>query len=82
MPYPPVRKSVREKEGKSFDPDMRRIARYALGHTAVPRPATPGFRENEDLLRVALRGATTGADVEATVKAAAPKIDRELQKYR
>ncbi len=81
-PYPPVLKSVWEKEAKTFDSDMWRIARYELDHTAVPRPATPGFREYEDVLRVALRDITTGADVEATLKAAALKIDRELQKYR
>lgn len=81
-PYPPVLKSVWEKEARTFDSDMWRIARYELDHTALPRPATPGFREYEDILRVALRDITTGADVKATLSAAAQKIDRELQKYR
>ncbi len=81
-PYPPVLRAVWEKEAKAFDTDMWRIARHELDHTAVPRPATPGFREYEDVLRVALRDITTGADVKATLGAAAQKIDRELQKYR
>jgi multiple sugar transport system substrate-binding protein len=81
-PYPPVLRSIWEKEAATFDSDMWRIARHELDHTAVPRPATPGFREYEDVLRVALRDITTGADVKATLGAAAQKIDRELQKYR
>ncbi len=81
-PYPPVLKSVWEKEAATFSTDMWRIVRYELDHTAVPRPATPGFREYEDILRVALRDITTGAQVKATLAAAAQKIDRELQKYR
>lgn len=81
-PYPPVLRSVWEKEAATFATDMWRIVRYELDHTAVPRPATPGFREYEDILRVALRDITTGAEVKATLTAAAQKIDRELQKYR
>ncbi len=81
-PYPPVLKSVWEKEAATFSTDMWRIVRWELDHSAVPRPATPGFREYEDILRVALRDITTGADVKTTLAAAAQKIDRELQKYR
>jgi len=81
-PYPPVLKSVWEKEAKRFETDMWKIVRYELEHTAVPRPATPGFREYEDILRTALRDITTGADVKATLTAAAQKIDRELEKYK
>ncbi|MCX7630983.1 MAG: sugar ABC transporter substrate-binding protein [Geminicoccaceae bacterium] len=81
-PYPPVLKSVWEKEAHRFETDMWRIVRYELEHTAVPRPATPGFREYEDILRTALRDITTGADVAKTLTAAAQRIDRELEKYK
>lgn len=81
-PYPPVLKSVWEKEAKRFETDMWKIVRFELEHTAVPRPATPGFREYEDILRTALRDITTGADVAKTLSAAAQRIDRELEKYK
>lgn len=81
-PYPPVLKSVWEKEAKRFETDMWKIVRFELEHTAVSRPATPGFREYEDILRTALRDITTGADVAKTLSAAAQRIDRELEKYK
>ncbi len=81
-PYPPVLKSIWEREAATFDTEMWKIVRHELDNTAVPRPATPGFREYEDLVRVALRDIQTGADVKTTLTAAAQKIDREMQKYR
>jgi fructooligosaccharide transport system substrate-binding protein len=81
-PYPPVLKSIWEREAATFNTEMWKIVRYELDNTAVPRPATPGFREYEDLVRVALRDIQTGADVKTTLTAAAQKIDREMQKYR
>jgi len=81
-PYPPVLKSIWEREAATFDTPMWKVVRHELDNTAVPRPATPGFREYEDLVRVALRDIQTGADVKTTLTAAAQKIDREMQKYR
>lgn len=81
-PYPPVVQGVWDKMGDTFATDMWRIARAELDTTALPRPATPGFREYEDVLRVALRDIQTGADVKGTLTAAAQKIDREIAKYR
>jgi fructooligosaccharide transport system substrate-binding protein len=81
-PYPPVVRAVWDKMGDTFSSDMWRIVRAELDLTALPRPATPGFREYEDVLRVALRDIQTGADVKATLTAAAQKIDREIAKYR
>lgn len=81
-PYPPVLKTIWDREKATFDTEMWRFVRHELDNTAVPRPSTPGFREYEDLVRVALRDIQTGADVKATLTAAAQKIDREMQKYR
>lgn len=81
-PYPPVLKSIWDAEKATFDSDMWRIVRHELDNTAQPRPATPGFREYEDLVRVALRDIQTGADVKAALSGAAQRIDREMQKYR
>ncbi|MBM3626938.1 MAG: sugar ABC transporter substrate-binding protein [Alphaproteobacteria bacterium] len=81
-PYPPVLKSIWDAEKATFDTDMWRIVRHELDNTAQPRPATPGFREYEDLVRVALRDIQTGADVKAALSGAAQRIDREMQKYR
>jgi ABC-type glycerol-3-phosphate transport system substrate-binding protein len=81
-PYPPVLKSIWDTEKATFDTEMWRFVRHELDNTAVPRPATPGFREYEDSVRVALRDIQTGADVKGALTAAAQKIDREMQKYR
>lgn len=81
-PYPPVLKSIWDVEKATFDTEMWRFVRHELDNTAVPRPATPGFREYEDLVRVALRDIQTGADVKGALTAAAQRIDREMQKYR
>jgi hypothetical protein len=43
---------------------------------------TPGFREYEEVLRLALRDIQMGSDPKPTLAAAAQKVDRELQKYR
>jgi multiple sugar transport system substrate-binding protein len=50
--------------------------------TALARPATPGFREYEDILRVTLRDMQSGGNVKDMLTAAAQKIDRELAKYK
>lgn len=81
-PYVPVVTAVWQKGGASFDSDMWRIVRKELEGTAVPRPATPGFREYEDVLRVALRDLQAGGNVQQVLTAAAQKIDREIAKYK
>jgi fructooligosaccharide transport system substrate-binding protein len=81
-PYPPVLNAVWDKKRDVFSSDAWKIARNDLETTAVPRPATPGFREYEDVLRVALRDIQTGADVSRTLTAAAQRIDREIAKYK
>ena len=54
---------------------------YPMVQVAVTRPATPGFREYENILRVARREIQSGANVQQTLSAAAVKIDREIVKY-
>ena len=81
-PYPPVVKAIWQREAATFDTDMWRIARHELDNTAQPRPATPGFREYEDVLRVALRDIQTGANVQQALTQAATRIDREIAKYK
>jgi multiple sugar transport system substrate-binding protein len=82
-PYPPVLKSVWEAEGATtFSHPGWKIVEHELANTAVPRPKTPGWREYEDILRLAIRDIQTGADVKASLSGAAQRIDRELTKYR
>jgi fructooligosaccharide transport system substrate-binding protein len=82
-PYVPVLRNVWDKMASTFNTPEWKLIRYEVDNTAVPRPATPGFREYEDILRVALRDMQQpGADVKTLLTQAAQKIDRELQKYR
>ena len=81
-PYVPVRKDVWEKLPEVFANPTWQIIRYEVDNTAVPRPATPGWREYEDLLRQALRDMQTGGDVKAMLAEVSGKIDRALAKYR
>jgi multiple sugar transport system substrate-binding protein len=66
----------------TFNTPAWTITRYELAHTAVPRPKTPGWREYEDLLRLAFRDIQGGAEVAPRMSRAAKDIDRELTKYR
>lgn len=82
-PYPPVLKEVWEKRSKTtFAAPAWQIVQHELVHTATPRPATPGYREYEDYLRLALQDMQGGAAVQPTLAAAARNIDREMRKYR
>jgi fructooligosaccharide transport system substrate-binding protein len=81
-PYVPVRRDIWDKLPEVFATDPWRIARYEVDNTAVPRPATPGWREYEDLLRQTLRDMQSGGDVRAMLADTAGKIDRQLAKYR
>ena len=80
--FVPTLNAVWEKEAATFTNDLWKIARYDVQNTAVTRPSTPGYREYEDLLRVALRDIQSGANVQQTLSAAAQKIDREIVKYK
>ena len=81
-PYAPVLLSTWDRLPEVFETPGWRIVRYELDNTAVPRPATPGFLEFEDLLRQTLRDMQSGGDVKQMLTQTAQKIDRELQKYR
>lgn len=81
-PYPPVLRSVWDRLPEVFATEPWRIVRYELDNTAVTRPASPGYREFEDLLRVTLRDMQSGGDVKAMLTATAQRMDRELAKYR
>ena len=81
-PYVPTLKAVWPREAATFNSDLWQIARAELDSTALPRPATPGFREYEDILRVALRDMQAGGDIAPMLTSAAQKIDRELVKYK
>ena len=58
------------------------IVQHELANTAMPRPLTPGYREYEEFLRVAMRDIQSGADVREALSTAASSIDREMRKYR
>jgi ABC-type glycerol-3-phosphate transport system substrate-binding protein len=81
-PYVPTLNAVWQKEAASFTADVWKISQHELQNTALPRPATPGFREYEDVLRVTLRDLQAGGDVQQALTAAAQKIDREIAKYK
>ena len=81
-PYVPTLNAVWEKEAASFTSDLWKIAKYDVQNTAIPRPATPGFREYEDIVRIALRDIQSGANTQQILTAAAQKIDREIAKYK
>ena len=81
-PYVPVRRDVWERLPEVFGKPEWQIIRYEVDNTAVPRPATPGWREYEDLLRQSLRDMQTGGDVKAMLTETAAKIDRALAKYK
>ena len=81
-PYVPVRRDVWDKLPEVFATPTWKIIRYEIDNTAVARPATPGWREYEDLLRQTLRDMQTGGDVKAMLTDTAGKIDRQLLKYR
>lgn len=75
-------KSVWDSMGAELDTPGWRIVRSEMENTAVPRPATPGWLEYEDILRGAFREIQGGANVEQRLKKAARDIDREFAKYR
>lgn len=81
-PAPPVLNGVWQALAATFNTPAWTITRYELAHTAVPRPKTPGWREYEDLLRLAFRDIQGGAEVAPRMSRAAKDIDRELTKYR
>ena len=81
-PYVPTLNAVWSKESATFSGDMWKIVQSEMQSTALARPATPGFREYEDILRVTLRDMQSGGNVKDMLTAAAQKIDRELAKYK
>lgn len=81
-PYVPTLNAVWQKEPATFSSDMWKIVQSEMQTTALARPATPGFREYEDILRVALRDMQAGGNVKDMLTAAAAKIDREIAKYK
>ncbi|HMK80543.1 MAG TPA: sugar ABC transporter substrate-binding protein [Xanthobacteraceae bacterium] len=81
-PYVPTLNAVWQREAATFSTDMWRIVQAEMQSTALARPATPGFREYEDILRVTLRDMQAGGNVKDMLAAAAQKIDREIAKYK
>jgi fructooligosaccharide transport system substrate-binding protein len=79
---PPVIRSVWDSMADVLSTPGWKIMRYELDNTAVPRPATPGWREYEDILRIAIREITGGAEAGTRLQRAAKDIDREMAKYR
>jgi ABC-type glycerol-3-phosphate transport system substrate-binding protein len=69
-------------EYKEFPWTMYRLIIYETQHTAIGRPVTPGYLEYEQILTTAFEDIRNGADVEATLKGAVPRIDRLLEKYK
>ncbi|HYM90463.1 MAG TPA: sugar ABC transporter substrate-binding protein [bacterium] len=81
MNYMPVRNSTFERFAADFQAAPWNLFLFEMKNTAVRRPATPAYREYEDLLRTALRNVMEGGEPKAELDAAAGKIDREIAKY-
>jgi multiple sugar transport system substrate-binding protein len=81
-PYAPFVSEMWTRMSDYYTGDMWKIVRHDYESTAISRPVTPGFREYEEVLRLALRDIQMGSDPKPTLAAAAQKVDRELQKYR
>lgn len=71
-----------EHADTTFAAPAWQIVQYELANTAVPRPATPAFREYEQFLRTAMQDIQTGADVRRALEQAAQNIDRETRRFR
>lgn len=81
-PYPPVLTANWKNLSQKLGTAPWKIVQYELQNTAVPRPPIPGFREYEELLKLAFRDIQQGAAVGNRLNRAAREIDRELAKYR
>ncbi|MCL4188563.1 MAG: sugar ABC transporter substrate-binding protein [Rhodobacteraceae bacterium] len=81
-PYPPVLKANWSNLSDRLTGQPWKIAKYELQNTAVPRPPIPGFREYEEILKLAFRDIQQGAPVKERLTRAAREIDRELAKYK
>lgn len=81
--YPPSLKQIWEERAKTtfVDPAWA-IVQHELANTATSRPATPGYREYESFLKIAMQDIQTGANVKEALVRAASSIDREMRKYR
>lgn len=81
--YPPSLKQIwTERATTTFVDPAWAIVQHELANTATPRPATPGYREFESFLRIAMQDIQTGANVKDALTTAASSIDREMRKYR
>ena len=65
----------------TFPNNVLRLASYEAGHTAIPRPVTPGFNEYQDILTRAFDNIRSGQSPKAALDAAAAQIDRAMAKY-
>lgn len=81
-PYPPFVTALWDRMADYYQGDLWKIVRYEYENTSIPRPSTPGYREYEEILRLALRDIQMGSEPKAALTTAARKADRELQKYR
>ena len=81
-PSPPVLNASWDALSTELGTPAWEIVKYEVNNTAIPRPATPGYREYESVLNLAFREIQGGADVQQRLDTAARDIDRELDKYR
>lgn len=81
-PYPPVLKANWANLSDKLNGQPWEIARHELQNTAVPRPPIPGFREYEEILKLAFRDIQQGAPAKDRLTRAAREIDRQLAKYK
>ncbi|HZS34224.1 MAG TPA: sugar ABC transporter substrate-binding protein [Methylomirabilota bacterium] len=82
MNYTPVRRSTFEAFPDEFQHLPNSLFQYEVTHTAVRRPATPAWREYEDLLRTAIRNVIDGGDAKRELDTAVARIDAAIARYR
>jgi ABC-type glycerol-3-phosphate transport system substrate-binding protein len=80
--HAPARPDVYDAMSQTFDNPMWKVLFLEMQKTAVPRPATPGYSEYEQILRETLNSIHFGAAPEKSLEDASRRIDRELRKYR
>lgn len=63
-------------------PGYMKIAAYEAGHTAVPRPVTPGYSEYETIVNAMLEDIRNGAEVKPSIASAISQLNTALYKYK
>ncbi|MFA7119818.1 MAG: sugar ABC transporter substrate-binding protein [Sphaerochaetaceae bacterium] len=79
---PSTQKGIKAINDNQDSPNYLKIAAYEAGHTAVPRPVTPGYSEYETVINAMLEDIRNGAEVKPAVASAIKQLNTALYKYK